>query len=320
MEGYSPEAVVKSLGFSRQCIYNWLARYRNGGWDGLKTGSRTGRPRKLNGKQIAWIDRTVREKDPMQLVFPFALWTRERVAKLIHWKYGIKLSVSSAGRLMRMLGLTCQKPLYRAYQQNPEATDLWMKVEYPKIVARANRENASIFFEDESGVRSDHHAGKTWAPKGERPVVKTTGSRFSVNMIGAVTHNGTMGFMTVKGTIKAPQICEFLNRLMSEKSGKVFVIWDGHPTHSSKAVRACIDSFEGRLEVFTLPSYSPQLNPAEQIWKFVKHEKVGRSVITGPDQFMSLVRGALRSLQRLPGIVRSFFHHPHCSYSIRLCP
>ena len=166
-EGESPEVVIKALGFSRACIYNWLARYRSGGWHALKTGKRTGRPRKLNGRQISWIYRTVVDKNPLQLKFSFALWTRAMVGVVIKKQFGIKLSDASVGRLLRQLGLSCQRPLFRAYQKNSKHIEQWKQDVFPEIKKRAKKVGATIYFEDESGIRSDFQSGTTWAPKGQ---------------------------------------------------------------------------------------------------------------------------------------------------------
>lgn len=315
-EGESPEVVIRALGFTRACIYNWLARYRCGGWHALRTGKQSGRPKKLSGQQISWICRTIQDKTPQQLKFPFALWTRGLVVRMIRDQFKIKLSESSVGRLLRQLGFTCQKPLYRAYQKNPELIKEWKNKIYPQIQKRAKKERAIIYFEDESGIRSDFHSGKTWAPKGRTPIIAATGARFGLNMIAAISGRGQMKFMLVQGTVNADRICDFLNRLMHDHEQKVFLIWDGHPTHRSKKVKNCIDSFQGRLEIYTLPSYSPELNPTEQVWAHVKSNSVGRKTKFGPDQLKAAIIGALRSLQRLPNKVKSFFRHPECSYTL----
>lgn len=315
-QGESPEKVIAALGFSRACIYNWLARYRHGGWDALKTGKQTGRPKKLSGKQIDWVYKTVRDKDPLQLKFPFALWTRGMVTSLINKKFSLKLSESSVGRLLRQLGFTCQKPLYRAYQQDSEIVEHWKKYEFPKIKKRAKKIGAEIFFEDESGIRSDFHAGTTWAPQGQTPVVKVTGARFSLNMIAAINARGHIRFMVHQGTITADVLCGFLKRLMHNAENPIFLIWDGHPTHKSNKIRECIESFDGMLEVYFLPSYSPELNPTEQVWRSVKNHGVGRKTVFGPDQLKSAVMGTLRRLQKIPKIIIAFFNHPDCRYSL----
>jgi transposase len=313
-DGESPEQVIKALGFARACIYNWLARYRAGGWHGLKTGSRPGRPRKLNASQLSWIYRCVVDNDPLQMKFSFALWTRAMVSVLIRRHFGIKLSDASVGRLLRQLGLSCQRPLFRAYQKNPDVIEQWKQSVFPEIKKRAKKLGATIYFQDESGIRSDFHSGTTWAPKGHTPVIEVTGARFSLNMLGAIDTLGQLRFMVVKGGVSSEQICIFLNRLMHGAEKPVFLIWDGHPTHRSKIVRQCIDSFKGKLQVFTLPSYSPELNPTEQVWNNVKNHGIGRKRVFGPDQLQSTVIGQLRRLQKLPSIVMAFFRHPECAY------
>jgi len=315
-QGQSPEEVIATLGFSRACIYNWLARYRAGGWDALRTGKQSGRPKKLSGSQITWIYKTVRDKNPLQLKFPFALWTRSIVTRLLRDQFGLKLSESSVGRLLRQLGFSCQKPLYRAYQQSPEVVEQWKKAVFPEIKKRAKKLGASIYFEDESGIRSDFHAGTSWAPVGQTPVIKATGARFGLNMIAAVSTRGELRFMLNQGTITGDVLCDFLNRLMYGSQQPTFLIWDGHPTHKSKKVRECIESFDGKLEVYFLPSYSPELNPAEQVWRSVKTHGVGRKTVFGPDQLKSSVIGCLRRLQKIPGIILAFFKDPDCRYAL----
>jgi transposase len=312
--GESPETVIKALGFARACIYNWLARYRAGGWHALRTGSRSGRPKKLTATQIRWIYRTIRDKDPMQLKFPFALWTRSIIATLIMRQFGVKLSSTSVGRLLRQLGFSCQKPLHRAYQRDAELVKQWKEQVFPEIQKRAKKEGATIYFQDESGVRSDFHSGTTWALKGQTPVVESTGARFGLNMMAAITPRGQMKFMIIKGTVNADEVVEFLKRLMHGHQNKVFLIWDAHPNHRAKKVKDYIATFEGRLEVFLLPSYSPDLNPTEQVWNHTKTNGVGRKAIHGPDQLKSIIINKLRSLQKLPKIIASFFRHPDCAY------
>ncbi|OQY09358.1 MAG: IS630 family transposase [Desulfobacteraceae bacterium 4572_187] len=315
-QGESPEKVIATLGFSRACIYNWLARYRAGGWHALRSGRPSGRPKKLSGRQIAWIYKTISDKDPLQLKFSFALWTRNMVTRLIRKQFNLKLSESSVGRLLHQMGFSCQKPLYRAYQQDPEAVEHWKKTVFPGIKKRAKKLGATIYFEDESGIRSDFHAGTTWAPKGQTPVIKVTGARFSTNMVAAVSTRGHLRFMVHQGTVTATVICDFLKRLMHNAQQPIFLIWDRHPTHRSKKVRQCIESFGGKLEVYWLPSYSPELNPTEQVWRSVKNHAVGRKSVFGPDQLKSAVTGCLRRLQKIPKIVLAFFRHPECSYAL----
>jgi hypothetical protein len=106
--------------------------------------------------------------------------------------------------------------------------------EFTKIKALARKEKADIYFGDEASVRSDFHSGTSWAPKGHTPVVKTTGARFSVNMISAINPRGKLRFMTIDGRFNAAKFIEFLNRLIHKSENPIFLIVDGHPTHKAK--------------------------------------------------------------------------------------
>lgn len=295
-------------------VFNWLARYRNGGWAGLKTASRAGRPRKLDGRKVKWIYNTVTTKNPLQLKFRFALWTREMVRALIKSRYGIRLSVGSVGRLLRQLGLSVQRPLWRAWQQDPEAVKKWKSKEFPRIQRNAKRLGAKVYFQDESGLRSDFHAGTTWAKRGTTPIVPATGARFSLNMISAVSPRGELRFMVTERRLNAGLFCEFLDRLMYNEDGHVFLIVDGHPTHKSKLVRRHLEKYEGRLRLYFLPPYSPELNPDEYVWGWVKTHRLGRQVYSSKLEMRGLVTGALRSLQRQADTIIAFFRAPDLRY------
>ncbi len=314
--GESPEDVVRALGFHRSCIYEWLAKYREGGVDALRTRKISGRPPKLNGKQLQRIYDLVTRKNPMQLKFEFALWTRAMVRELIRREFGVRLSEVSVGRLLKKLGLTPQRPLRRAYQQNPEAVEKWLKEDYPEIKRSAKKEGAEIYFADEAAVRSDFHSGTTWAPRGKTPVVRKTGARFSVNMISAISGKGKLRFMIIDGRLTADVFIEFLRRLAKDAARPVYVIVDRHPVHRSAKVRKFVESQDGRLRLFFLPSYSPELNPDELVWNHLKNHQIGKKFIAGPDQLKKLVISALKRLQRLPAVIVGFFSERHVRYAL----
>ena len=263
--GESPEVVIKALGFSRSCIYTWLARYRSGGWHALRAIPLNGRPPRITGPQMKWIYNTVTRKNPLQLKFEFALWTRGMIRILIKERFHIDLSLTSVGRLLAQLGLTCQKPLMRAFQQNPSLVEKWLKEEFPAIRTQAKKRGAEIFFADEAGVRSDFHSGKTWAPRGQTPIVRVTGARFGFNLLSAVTAKGQMRFMVVQGKVNAAVFCEFLKRLVYKAERPLFLILEGHPVHRAAKVKQFIESLKDTLQVFFLPPYSPELNPDESV-------------------------------------------------------
>ena len=225
--GQSPSAVARAMGLYSNRIFVWLAAYRSGGWDALRSRKASGRPKRLTGAQLKWIYNTVTTRNPLQLRFPFALWTRAMIRALIRRKYGIKLSAVSVGRLLAQMGLTCQKPLSRAFEQDASLIKRWMEREFPKLRALAKKERAVIFFSDESGVRSDFHAGTTWGIRGKTPVVAHTGKRFHLNMLSAISAKGELRFMTSRKRISAGLFIDFLRRLITNYPRKIFLVVDG---------------------------------------------------------------------------------------------
>jgi hypothetical protein len=199
------------------------------------------RSKRLAAKQIRWIYATVTTKNPLQFKLPFALWTRAQIRTLIAQRFSIKLSLVSAGSLLAKLGLTCQRPLFRAYQQDSSLVDGWLKKEHPKSRLQTKRGKAEIFFRDESGLRSDFHSGTTWAPKGETPVVRVTGQRFSLNMMSAVSPRGELRFFGSARWDWCRGVHQFFKRLTHGQWRAILLIVDGHASHHPKKVKDYVD-------------------------------------------------------------------------------
>jgi transposase len=190
----------------------------------------------------------------------------------------------------------------------------WKKEAYPAIRAEAEAAGATVYFADEAGIRSDYHAGTTWSPVGQTPVVKNTGNRFSVNMISAVSAKGALRFAVYEGTTTAATFIDFCKRLLHDAAGPVYRVVDGHPAHRATATKEFAASTGGRLRLVFLPGYSPELNPDEWVWKNVKHDRIGKTGVTSKADLKSKAIGALRRLQKRPGLVRAFFADPHLRY------
>ena len=313
--GESPEVVGKALGLNRTTIYDWLAKYRSGGYDALKSRPTPGAKPKLDGKKLKWVFDVVTQKNPRQMRFEFALWTREMVQELISKKYKIKLSLKSIGKLLAQLGLTCQKPLYKAIQQDASLVQSWLKKVYPTIKRRALKEKADVFFGDAAHIRSDHHAGRTWGIKGQTPVDTSTGSRFGLSLISAITSKGHMRFMVVEGGVDSEVFIKFLKRLLTGAKRKIFLIVDNGTTHKSKKTKEFVESQKEHLELFYLPPYSPELNPDELVWNHLKTHTTGRSTVSDKNDFKKKVTRSMKSLQKNRDKIKSFFGKESLRYA-----
>jgi transposase len=315
--GNNADIVAEMFQVSRAMLFRWQQKYDQGGPVALGTKKTRGPASRLSPTQISQLYAIITGCDPRQMQFDFGLWTRRIIRDLIRQQFGVKLSEVQVGRVLKKMGLSPQRPLYRAYQQNPELVDEWKRVIYPRIRKLAAVQGASIFFEDEASVRTDHHAGTTWGPVGQTPVVVTTGQRKSVNMVSAITPRGEMRFRVQEGTMNAGRFIEFLKALLDSVEGKIFLIVDGHPAHKANKVKEFTEN-EARLELFFLPAYSPQLNPDEWVWKNVKNDRIGRGVIMNAADLKAKAVSALRRLQKLPALVRGFFRDPSLAYILEL--
>lgn len=314
--GESPEVVIKALGLTRPRIYEWLAKYREGGIDALRSKKAPGKTPKLSGPQLRRVYRLVVGNNPRQLKFEFALWTRSMVRELIRREFNVRLSEVSVGRLLKKLGLSPQRPRHKSYQQDELLVVKWMAEDFPTIKKLAKQENAEIFFGDESSVRSDYHSGTTWAPRGKTPIVETTGARHRVNLISAISQRGAMRFMATEDRVNSAVFIEFLKRLLTNATRPIFLIVDNHSVHRSSEVREFVKSTNSRLRLFYLPPYAPELNPDEHVWNYLKNHKIGRQSTKNGWELYKRVDSVMRSLQKFPEKIKSFFRHPMTKYTL----
>lgn len=304
---------------SLKAVNNWWRIYRELGMPGLRMKSR--RPKsadeggKLKGWQCASIVRTIMKKTPDQLDFGFMLWTRDAVSELIKDRFKVRLSKWTVGRLLKQWGMSPQKPVKKAYQQQPEVVKNWLDKEYPRIARKAAKEEAEILWGDEMGVRSDDQIGRTYGKIGQTPVVKVSGQRFSCQMISTVSNRGNLRFMIFEGKFNADVCIRFLKRLIKDTKRKIFLILDGHPVHKSKKVKSWIVANASKINLFVLPAYSPELNPDELLNQDVKTNAVRKKRAINKDELKKNLVGYLRGRQKRPDLVRRYFEAKHVRYA-----
>lgn len=318
-EGVSQSQAARMLAVGRQSVNGWVRDYRAGGEQALVARRRGRRPVEqmlLQPWQQAQICKTIREKNPDQLRLPFFLWTREAVRDLIERRFKLRLALTTVGRYLRRWGFTAQKPIRKAFEQNPAAVKVWLERMYPAIAAKAKREDALILWGDEMGLRSDHQAGRSFAPRGETPVIAGTGQRFGANVISVLSNRGQLYFMVFTGRANAVLFVGFLRRLLRQLKGrKLFLIVDGHPSHRAKLVKAFLAQNSERIALYYLPPYSPELNPDEMLNQDVKSNALGRRRPRTQQELVADTRSYLHRRQRQPQVVTNYFNQDSVRYA-----
>jgi transposase len=314
-DGQCPSQVMEDLGLCRTSIYPWLRRAKAEGVESLVESISQGPQPVLSEEERQQVKRWILGKDPRQYGFDFGLWSRRIVQQLIGERMGAELSLTSVGKLLASLDITPQKPLRRAYERDPQAVALWEKESYPKLNKRAKRLGARIFFLDEAGFQSDPVLGRTYGLKGRTPVVKTSGQRQSLNVISAVNARGQFWAVTYTGKLNAQSFVVFLGDFLRNQPGKIFLVVDGHPAHKANLVKDYIQSLKGRLELYFLPPYAPDLNPDEFVWSYMKNNGVSKKPLKKNESLQSRIDKDLNGIKANRKLVKSFFQAKSVVYA-----
>lgn len=316
--GHTYEAIAAQTGLSRTGVFDICKRHAEGGAKALRDaigGRQTGEGRRLTAAQEAEVRKLICDKTPDQLKMPYALWTRAAVAELIEHRFGIRLPVRTMGLYLSRWGFTPQKPIRRAYEQSPAAVRKWLDIEYPAIAERAKAEGAEIHWGDEAGLRSDDVRGRGFAPKGETPVIRINSKREGLSVISTVTNKGQMRWKIFDGALNPDILIDFLRRLIRGAPKKVFLILDNLRVHHSRPVKAWLAKRTDAIEVFYLPSYSPELNPDEMANADIKQAVTTKAPARTKLQLVKTTSRHLRSVQKQPERIRRYFEHDPVRYA-----
>lgn len=317
-KGENNATISEIVGLSQSHISTIWQRFLRGGLDAIKPGvrgRRLGEQRELTADQEADIQKLLVDKTPDQLKLAFALWTRDAVRLAIKDLYGQDLPLRTISDYLKRWGFTPQKPVKRAYEQNPKAVAQWQETVYPKIQARAKQEKAEIHWGDETGIQNNDYRARGFAPKGKAPVVRLNATKSRVNMISSVTNHGKVRFMLYRETMTAQVLIKFMSRLTKDAGRKVFLILDNLKVHHSLLVKNWLEENKEKIEVFYLPSYSPELNPDEYLNGDLKYNIRSGLPVRSEKELAKKTRSFMRKLQNRPEHVRNYFKHPKIAYA-----
>ena len=304
LRGEAVIVVARIYHIPKRTVFDWLAKYRQGGWGNLQTNKRSGRPRRVTGEVMQNLYEKITLGDPRQFKLPFCLWTLNIVRVVLKNEYGITLSKSSVSRLLNHMGLSPQRPIHRSYKQDPCKMENYLQKTFPELKALAKQTGASIFFIDESSARSDHHRGTTWGAVGQTPVVEDSGGRFGVKLISAVNARGLMYFETIEERMNSEKFINFLERLRADVGTPIIAIVDNATYHRSKKVKEYIA--ENKVVLEYLPPYAPELNPDEQVWNHAK-ARLSKLFIDSKKTMQDSLQNIMNDIQRNTKLIQSFF-------------
>jgi transposase len=307
-----------TVGVNRRFVGQWVKAAAQSGEAALAGGRRGRRPgeqKALSAGQEEGLRYLIARGCPDQYGLSFALWTRQAVRALIARESGVWLSLSVVGDYLRGWGFTAQRPVRRATERQDGAVRAWLESTYPAIAQRARAQRGEIHWADETGLSSRANYGRSFAPRGHTPVVRRPGKRFSQSMISSLTNQGKLRFMIYEGALKAPIFLDFLRRLIREAARKLFVIVDNLPVHRAHRVTAWVHDHADRIELCYLPSYAPEHNPDEFLNNDLKQAMARRRAPRNKASLKSGLTSYMRSLQRCPAKVRTFFQAPSVRYA-----
>jgi len=308
-EGKKIKDIAHFFGLHRVTVSNWISAYKHGGEKALKSRKAPGPKPKLTIEEKKMIIKSI-ESPATEYGFETPLWTCKRIKWLIKEKTGKTLHISNVWRWLRSWNMSPQKPERRAHEFSQEEWDEWMNEVWPEILEKARRWQSVIYFHDECGVSLIAVLGKTWAPKGKRPIVKVTGKKGKICVSSVISKGGRLLFRIEKETVTAKVFIDFLKKLMRHhKHRKIIVITDRAPPHRANAVKKFVEENKRRFALYFFPPYSSHNNPDEKTWGYLKKNKLKTHQAKSVKELRKLTLSGMRSIQRRPYLVESFFHN-----------
>jgi len=316
--GYAVTDIAAILGVREETVSRWCVKYEHGGEAALP-GDRTGRPvgsgRLLSQEQEQLLQQLIDAQSPQELGIPSALWTRAAVRELIAQQTGQSLPIRTVGEYLGRWGYTPQKPVRKAYKQDPEEVAEWLDKTYPTIEKRAAQEGAEIHWGDETGVRSTCQHSRGYARPQDTPELRVPGSRFSVNMISTLTNQGKVRWMVYQGRMNAALFIVFLTRLIAGASKKVFLIVDHLSVHEAAAVEEWLADKKDQIELFYLPKYTPERNADEYLNCDLKANINTDGLPKDREELKGKLHRFMQKLSKLPARIASYFQHKLLQYA-----
>ena len=305
--GYSQRTIAEALGVSAAAVSQWLVAAEEGGPEALRSHPPPGRACRLTARQKRLIPEFLWH-GAEAYGFRGQLWTCARIAKVIEQEFDVSYHKDHVGRLLKELQWTPQMPIKRAIQRDEKAIARWRVEVWPEVLRRAKRERRVLVFEDESGFYLLPGLVRTYAPKGQTPVIRQKLTRDHLSVMGGMTPQGKVYTLARQESLNGTHSIEFLTHLLRVVGKRVLVVWDGSPIHRRVTVKEFVASTRGKIWLEVLPGYAPDLNPWDEGgWHHLKDVQMANVVCRDLEEVHEQFHLAIGRLRQKPHLVRSFF-------------
>jgi transposase len=320
-EGLS--GVEEQWDISHQTVYNWLDAFVRQGRESLVYPKPAGRPARLTKHQKEQLYETVKG-GPEAAGYACGCWTTCLIQEWIYQHFRVLYSRYYVAELLHNLGLSYQKARFVSDHLDEAARQQWMETVWPGIVVQACERGLPIFFGDEVSFAQWGSLGYTWAPQGQQPQVKTSGIRKGYKVFGVIEFfSGQFYYQGLEERFNSDSYQAFLEYLLSKITGPFILIQDGARYHTSKTTREFIQQHKERIIVYQLPSYSPDYNPIEFLWKKVKSKATHNryfaefaKLIQSVEDALALLASQTDEIVRLMGVYTKHLADPAATETV----
>jgi transposase len=262
--------IAQLWGIARQSVYNWMVAFLAEGLESLPYKRPSGRPPKLTPKQRAEL-KEVLKAGPQAAGYRSACWTTVLIQQLISKRFGVLYSRQYLADLLHGLNFSYQKAKFVSDHLDERRRRRWMKKYWPRIWRKAKQRQALLLFGDEASFPQWGSLSYTWAPVGQQPLIKTSGKRKGYKVFGGIDFfTGKLFYQAITERFNAVTYQAFLLKVLADTHQRLILIQDGAKYHTSQAMREFFAAHRDRISVYQLPSYSPDYNPIEYLWKNIR--------------------------------------------------
>jgi len=277
-EGKEVADIADILRVSKESVRQWFIKYLTGGLKALRTVIKgKGRPSNLTKTQKRQLEELIKG-GPQNAGFPGACWRSPMIQDLIYREFGVFYSAKYISELLKNLGFSYQKARFAVGGRNPEnelKRKEWIEQTWPELIKKAKEKKSYLLFGDEVSFPQWGSLTYTWAPKGEQPTIPTSGVRKGYKVFGLIDYfTGNFFYKTLEDRFNSESYQAFLWEVLTKTRKHIFLVQDGAKYHTSKAMKLFFEQFKHRITVYQLPTYSPDFNPIEKLWKNIKTDEI----------------------------------------------